>query len=131
VLTFAVLSVESRMHNQAWQNIAISRGAQCDAIASLLRQPAIQSVSSSRELTLDVGWFLERVLEIIVGPNVMESGGQQDWHSLINLDKRRYAIVLLWLFVIAYILLRQLGALSSPCRRVIAGRASCARRSRA
>ncbi|KAJ7832491.1 hypothetical protein B0H13DRAFT_1566837, partial [Mycena leptocephala] len=29
VLTFAVLSVESRMHNQAWQNIAISRGAQC------------------------------------------------------------------------------------------------------
>ncbi|KAJ7464127.1 rho GTPase activating protein 22 [Mycena latifolia] len=89
VLTSAVLSVESRMHYRPWQNIGMSRGAQCDSIASLLSQPATQSISSSRELTLDVGWFLERMLEIIAAPDVMESVVQQDGHSLINFDKRR------------------------------------------
>ncbi|KAJ7873655.1 hypothetical protein B0H14DRAFT_2237211, partial [Mycena olivaceomarginata] len=88
-LTTAVLSVESRIHSRPWLNIAMSRGAHCDFIASLLSQPATQSLSSSRELSVDVGWFLERMLEIIAAPDVMESGVQQDGHSLINFDKRR------------------------------------------
>ncbi|KAJ7511353.1 rho GTPase activating protein 22 [Mycena galericulata] len=89
VLTSAVLSVESRMHNRPWQNIAMSRGTQCDSLVSLLSQPSTQSVTS-RDLTLDVGWFLERMLEIIAAPDVMESVVQQDGHSLINFDKRRH-----------------------------------------
>ncbi|KAJ7036799.1 rho GTPase activating protein 22 [Mycena alexandri] len=90
VLTSAVLSVESRMHTRPWLNIAIGRGAQCDSIASLLSVPTTQAVSSSRELTVDVGWFLERMLEIISAPDVIESQVQQDTHSLINFDKRRH-----------------------------------------
>ncbi|KAJ7122281.1 hypothetical protein C8R44DRAFT_164401 [Mycena epipterygia] len=90
VLTSAVLSVESRMHNRPWQNIAMSRGAQCDSIVSLLSQPSTQTITASRELTLDVGWFLERMLEIIAAPDVMESVVQQEGHSLINFDKRRH-----------------------------------------
>ncbi|KAJ7747010.1 rho GTPase activating protein 22 [Mycena metata] len=90
VLTSAVLSVESRIHTRPWLNIAIGRGAQCDSIASLLSVPTTQAVSSSRELTVDVGWFLERMLEIISAPDVIESQVQQDTHSLINFDKRRH-----------------------------------------
>ncbi|KAF7346781.1 Rho GTPase activating protein 22 [Mycena sanguinolenta] len=89
VLTSAVLSVESRLHNRPWLNIAISRGVQCDSIASLLSQPATQTLSSTRELTIDVGYFLERMLEIIGAPDVVESAAQQEGHSLINFDKRR------------------------------------------
>ncbi|KAJ6626628.1 hypothetical protein B0H10DRAFT_1997916 [Mycena sp. CBHHK59/15] len=88
VLTSAVLSVESRMHQRPWQNLAISRGSQCDSIVSLLSQPGTQSVSP-RELTVDVGWFLERLLEIIAAPDVMDSVSQEG-HSLINFDKRRH-----------------------------------------
>ncbi|KAJ7152811.1 rho GTPase activating protein 22 [Mycena filopes] len=90
VLTSAVLSVESRMHARPWLNIASGRGAQCDSIASLLSVPTTQAVSSSRELTVDVGWFLERMLEIIATPDVIESLAQQDTHTLINFDKRRH-----------------------------------------
>ncbi|KAJ7658894.1 hypothetical protein B0H17DRAFT_1213103 [Mycena rosella] len=90
VLTSAVLSVESRMHTRPWQNIAMSRGAQCDSIMSLVSQPATESISSSRELTVDVGWFLERMLEIISAPDVMDSVAQQEGHTLINFDKRRH-----------------------------------------
>ncbi|KAF8124652.1 hypothetical protein K438DRAFT_2154213 [Mycena galopus ATCC 62051] len=90
VLTSAVLSVESRLHTRPWLNIAMSRGTQCDSIAALLAQPATQTLSSTRELTLDVGYFLERMLEIIGAPDVMESVVQQEAHSLINFDKRRH-----------------------------------------
>ncbi|KAJ7259136.1 hypothetical protein B0H12DRAFT_1014571 [Mycena haematopus] len=89
VLTSAVLSVESRLHSRPWLNIAMSRGVQCDCIASLLSQPVTQTLSSTRELTLDIGYFLERMLEIIAAPDVVESLVQQEGHSLINFDKRR------------------------------------------
>ncbi|KAJ7077530.1 rho GTPase activating protein 22 [Mycena belliarum] len=95
VLTSAVLSVESRMHHRPWLNIAMSRGAHCDSIASLLSQPATQAISSSRELTLDVGWFFERMLEILAAPDVINSIGQQDGFSLINFDKRRHLCTLI------------------------------------
>ncbi|KAJ7631847.1 rho GTPase activating protein 22 [Mycena polygramma] len=85
VLTSAVLSVESRIHARPWLNIAMNRGAQCE-IASLVAQTAAQSPSSTRELTPDVGYLLERLLEIIAAPDVM----QQDGQSLINFDKRRH-----------------------------------------
>ncbi|KAJ6454183.1 rho GTPase activating protein 22 [Mycena sanguinolenta] len=93
VLTSAVLSVESRLHNRPWLNIAINRGVQCDCIASLLSQPTIQTLSSTRELTMDVGYFLERMLEIIGAPDVVEAPVQQEGHSLINFDKRRCVFV--------------------------------------
>ncbi|KAJ7641022.1 rho GTPase activating protein 22 [Roridomyces roridus] len=90
VLTSAVISVESRMHHRPWQNIAGTRGAQCDSLVSLLSVHSTQSVVS-RELTLDVGWFLERLLEVIAAPDVIESpGAQPEAHNLINFDKRRH-----------------------------------------
>ncbi|KAJ7082182.1 hypothetical protein B0H15DRAFT_952568 [Mycena belliarum] len=95
MLTSAILSVESRMHHRPWLNIAMSRGAHCDSIASLLSQPATQAISSSRELTLDVGWFFERMLEILAAPDVNNSIGQQDAFSLINFDKRRHLCTLI------------------------------------
>ncbi|KAK7013752.1 Rho GTPase activating protein 22 [Favolaschia claudopus] len=89
VLTSAVLSVESRLHSRPWLNIAAARGAQCDSIASLVANPATRSLSSTRELTLDVGWFLERMLEILAAPDIRESAIQQEGVSLINFEKRR------------------------------------------
>ncbi|KAF7331838.1 Rho GTPase activating protein 22 [Mycena kentingensis (nom. inval.)] len=89
VLTSAVLSVESRIHNRPWLNIAMTRGTQCDSIMSLLSQPFGQSTTSSRPLTLDVGWLLERMLEIIAAPDVMEPA-QPEGQSLISFDKRRH-----------------------------------------
>ncbi|KAF7320799.1 Rho GTPase activating protein 22 [Mycena chlorophos] len=89
ILTSAVLSIESRIHVRPWTNIAMSRGTQCDSIASLLLSQPSPQPASSRQLTLDVGWLLERMLEIIAAPDVVESA-QQDAQSLISFDKRRH-----------------------------------------
>ncbi|KAJ7843561.1 hypothetical protein B0H14DRAFT_2585700 [Mycena olivaceomarginata] len=59
------------LHNRLWLNMAINRGVHCDSDASLLNQPATQALSSSREVTVDVGWFFERMLEILSAPDVV------------------------------------------------------------
>lgn len=91
VTTSAVISIESRMHYRAWQNIAASRGSQCDSLVSLLSRPSTQSISCHETLTPDMGWVIERMLEIIATPDAVESGqsGTQDIHNLVNFDKRR------------------------------------------
>lgn len=89
VVTSAVMSVESRMHHRAWQNVAMARGCQCDSLASLLSQPFIQLSSPREPLTMDMGWVLERLLEVIAAPDVIESTNQEG-QSLVNFDKRRY-----------------------------------------
>ncbi|KAJ7058275.1 rho GTPase activating protein 22 [Mycena amicta] len=94
ILTSAVLSIESRIHSRPWANIAMTRGTQCDSITSLLSQPFSQPTPSVRQLTLDVGWLLERMLEIIAAPDVVESA-QQDAQSLISFDKRRHLCALI------------------------------------
>ncbi|TFK24708.1 rho GTPase activating protein 22 [Coprinopsis marcescibilis] len=89
VITSAILSIESRMHHRSWQTVALNRGCQCDSVASLLLRPFVQSTSSTDCLTVDIGWLLERMLEVIASPDVLDppSGEGQ---SLINFDKRRH-----------------------------------------
>ncbi|RXW25664.1 hypothetical protein EST38_g130 [Candolleomyces aberdarensis] len=89
VVTSALLSVESRMHQRAWQSVANSRACQPDSIASLLLRPYVQTTSSNDCLTVDVGWLLERMLEIIAGPDVLDSSSQEG-QNLVNFDKRRH-----------------------------------------
>ncbi|KAJ2936969.1 hypothetical protein H1R20_g125, partial [Candolleomyces eurysporus] len=89
VVTSALLSVESRMHQRAWQSVANNRACQPDSIASLLLRPYVQTTSSNDCLTVDVGWLLERMLEIIAGPDVLDSTSQEG-QNLVNFDKRRH-----------------------------------------
>lgn len=88
VITAAILSVESRMHHRAWQSVAHSRGCQCDSLSSLLLRPYIQDTASRDCLTVDMGWLLERMLEVIATPDVIDSSSQEG-QSLVNFDKRR------------------------------------------
>lgn len=85
VLISAVISVESRMYHRAWQTVASLRGTTCDTLAALLSKPAVSTVVTKEPLTVDMGWVIERMVEIISLPDVVE----QDGHSLANLDKRR------------------------------------------
>ncbi|KAF8920301.1 hypothetical protein CPB85DRAFT_1211957 [Mucidula mucida] len=86
VISSALMSVESRMFVRAWQGVAQSRGTQCDSLASLLARMA----ENEREgaLTVDMGWVLERLLDVISTPDVVES--TTDGQSLVNFDKRRH-----------------------------------------
>ena len=88
VLVSAVLSVESRMYHRAWQTLASSRGTMCDNLASLLYKPVVDSPVSRDPLTVDMGWLLERMMEIISMPDIIE----QERLTLVNFDKRRYVL---------------------------------------
>jgi hypothetical protein len=48
----------------------------------------MQSASSHASLTPDMGWMIERVLEILASPDVIESSTQEN-HVLLNFNKRR------------------------------------------
>ncbi|KJA20499.1 hypothetical protein HYPSUDRAFT_68529 [Hypholoma sublateritium FD-334 SS-4] len=89
VATSALLSIESRMHHRAWQSIAIGRGCSCESLSALLHRPYVQSTSSVDSLTVDMGWLLERMLEIIATPDVIDAPSQQS-QNLVNFDKRRH-----------------------------------------
>ena len=88
VTTSALLSVESRLHHRAWQSVALSRGSIGDSLSSLLHRPYVQSTSRQESLTVDVGWLLERMIEIIATPDVIEATSQEG-QQLVNFDKRR------------------------------------------
>jgi len=88
VLTSAVLSVESRIHQRAWQILALTRGVQCDSLASLLARPMIQFTNSKEPLTVDIGWLIGRMLEFITMTDVVDSLSEAP-QPLINYDKRR------------------------------------------
>lgn len=88
VTTSAILSVESRMHHRAWQNVAVTRRTNSDSLASILSKPYMQSASSHVPLTPDMGWMMERILEVIASPDVIESSTPES-QSLVNFNKRR------------------------------------------
>ena len=88
VTTSALLSVESRLHHRAWQGVAFGRGSTCDSLSSLLLRPYVQSTSSGDSLTVDMGWLLERMLELIATPDVIEASAEEG-QNLVNFDKRR------------------------------------------
>src|ERR1700729_2175540 len=89
VLTSAAVSVESRAHYRAWQNVAAARGAQCDSLVSLLRKPLVKLSTAPEPLTVDMSWLLERVLEIISIPDLL-TPTSEDGPCVVNFDKRRY-----------------------------------------
>ncbi|KAL4249617.1 hypothetical protein ABKN59_006179 [Abortiporus biennis] len=88
VLTSAVISAESRMYLRSWQVVASARGSSLDSLASLLSKQAINATANSDPLTLDAGWLVEKILEVISIPDVLESVAQEGL-SLVNFDKRR------------------------------------------
>lgn len=88
VTTSAILSVESRMYHRAWQLVAAGRFAACDTLVSLLSRPVVKSVSTHTPLTMDIGWLLEKMLEVISMPDILE-GAPQESVNLVNFDKRR------------------------------------------
>ena len=101
VTTSAILSVESRMHHRAWQGVAFSRGCSCDSLSSLLLRPYIECTSSNDSLTVDMGWLLERMLEVIATPDIIEPTFQDlEGQTLVNFDKRR--LVFFCLFFCLY-----------------------------
>ena len=83
----AILSPESRLFSFAWLNVAAARGTGIDSVATLLSKPVVKSIANKDRLTVDIGWLLERFLEVISVPNIIDSDG--DAFSLVNFDKRR------------------------------------------
>jgi hypothetical protein len=79
--------------------VALGRGSACDSLSSLLLRPYVQSTSSGDSLTVDMGWLLERMLEIIATPDVIEASAEEG-QNLVNFDKRRYVTSNLFLNVI-------------------------------
>ncbi|THH20488.1 hypothetical protein EW146_g880 [Bondarzewia mesenterica] len=88
VLTSAVLSVESRIHQRAWYNVANSRKVGCDNLLAYLARPVCQPSQPNHPLKTDMGWTLERMLEIISLPDVHEPMSPES-RPLVNFDKRR------------------------------------------
>jgi hypothetical protein len=89
VLTSALVSRESRAFGRAWQHVASGRGVNCDSLTSLLSRRVVQSVEVNDRLTVDPAWLLERILEVISLPDVIDSASDPPL-GLVNYDKRRY-----------------------------------------
>ncbi|KAI0366782.1 hypothetical protein BV20DRAFT_971516 [Pilatotrama ljubarskyi] len=88
ILTSAVLSVESRTYQRAWLGVAAARGTGCDTLAAYLARPVISCTSSRGPLTPDISWLMEKILEIISLPDVLESPSAEQV-MLVNFEKRR------------------------------------------
>lgn len=88
VLSSAIVSIESRMYHKAWQTVAAVRGTSCDTLVSMLSKPSMKTAPSSEALTVDIGWLLERLVEVITLPDLLESSVQEGT-ALVNFEKRR------------------------------------------
>jgi GTPase-activating protein BEM2 len=90
VLTSAILSPESRLHARTWQMVALARNTSPDTLTTLLFKPAVKPTSSREALTVDLGWLIERVLDVVSMPDALTPSAEGQ--SLVNFDKRRYVI---------------------------------------
>jgi GTPase-activating protein BEM2 len=97
VLVAAVVSVESRMHQRAWINVANARKVPPDSLTAFLSQPVCRPPSIKSPLVTDIGWTLERMLEIISLSNLVEMNGEGG-QMLVNFDKRRSVFIFSALF---------------------------------
>lgn len=88
VLTSAILSPESRLFHRAWQAVASSRGGSVESLASLLSTRTVDVEDEKERLTVDPSWLIERMIEVISLPDVLESSVETPL-SLVNFDKRR------------------------------------------
>lgn len=87
-LTSAVISPESRMFQRAWNNIAATRGVSAESLIAFISRPSTRTLNSTDFLAIDPAWLIERMLEIISLPNVLDSSADIPL-SLVNFDKRR------------------------------------------
>jgi hypothetical protein len=88
ILTSAIISPESRVYSRTWNNVASARKTSSDSLVTMLARPSYQPSRNSPELITDMGWTLERILEILSLPDVLTS--PTDGSSLVNFHKRRY-----------------------------------------
>lgn len=88
ILTSAILSSESRIYSRAWNNVANARRTGSDSLVTMLIGPSHQSSRSPSDLITDMGWTLERMLEILSIPDVLPS--PIDGSGLVNFHKRRW-----------------------------------------
>ena len=76
------------MYSRAWQNVAHARRTTADSFSALLDSSNVQT-STGDSLLVDIGWLFERVLEVIVMPNVLIPSVEEG-QGLVNFEKRRY-----------------------------------------
>lgn len=83
----AILSPESRAFAHSWHAVALVRGkSSIEGLAGLLSE---MEGSTPLDCTVDLGWFLERLVEVVcVVPEFVDSSMQVS--SLVNFDKRRF-----------------------------------------
>jgi len=87
LLTSAILSPESRIYSRAWNNVANARRTGSDSLVAMLARPSYRASRSIPDLITDIGWTLERMLEILSLPDVLTS--PTDGSGLVNFQKRR------------------------------------------
>ncbi|KAH8994411.1 hypothetical protein EDB92DRAFT_274843 [Lactarius akahatsu] len=87
VLTSAILSPESRLYSRAWNNVASARRTGSDTLIVMLVKPGYRYSRDLPELITDMGWTLERMVEILSLPDVLTT--PTDTSGLINFQKRR------------------------------------------
>lgn len=92
VITSAIVSIESRMYHRAWQSVAGARGTSCDTLLTILGKPSTPAITVRDPLTVDMGWLLERTVEIISLPDLVESSVQEGT-TLVNFEKRRQVVL--------------------------------------
>lgn len=86
VLTSAILSPESRLYQRVWQDVAQTRDAPLDQFEPLIRHRA-PPAKPGRKPTVDFGWMLERIIEILSLPDTLSD--ETSTPGLVNFEKRR------------------------------------------
>ncbi|KAG8871240.1 rho GTPase-activating protein [Tulasnella sp. 331] len=85
-LISAILAPESRAYVRSWNEVAAKRDGSLHDLVGLLGS-AKGTNTRSTALTVDLAWIVERMMEVLTLPDVLEGEDTQD---AINLDKRRY-----------------------------------------
>ncbi|KAG8973086.1 rho GTPase-activating protein [Tulasnella sp. 425] len=83
----SILSPESRAYARAWHDVAGNRNTSVEDLVSLVSVSHHTTTGKGPSLTVDPAWIMERMLEIITLPDVIE---REESQSLINLEKRRF-----------------------------------------
>ncbi|KAI9507994.1 hypothetical protein F5148DRAFT_1200141 [Russula earlei] len=87
ILTSAILSPESRAYTRAWNNVASARRTGSESLVAMLARSSYRSSRPIPDLITDMGWTMERMLEIFSLPDVLAS--PTDGNGLVNFHKRR------------------------------------------
>ncbi len=85
-LTAAILSPASRAFQRAWHAVAQEKRCSVDSLEGFLSVPSTRERVS--DLRPDVGWVLERMMEVLCLPDTFDSGNGAP--ALINFSKRKH-----------------------------------------